>query len=97
MTHELKTHSEYFDKIWNREKLFEVRNDDRDFEVGEVLRLREYDPFSQNFSTREIYANISYKLDGGQFGIEKGYCVLSLVNLKNCILQMPEMSPVEVA
>lgn len=83
MTHELKTHPEFFQKIWDREKLFEARFDDRNFQVGDNVRLREYDPFSRNFSTREVYANISFKLDGGQFGVEKGYCILSLQKLKN--------------
>ena len=83
MIHELKTHPEYFQKIWNREKLFEVRKDDRDFKVGDTLLLLEYDPFSRNFSTLQIKAEISYKLNGGQLGIENGFCILSLKNLSN--------------
>ena len=89
--HELKTHPEYFESIWNREKLFEVRKDDRNYQVGDNLKLREYDPFSSNFSTREIYANIAYKLEGGQFGIEEGFCVLSLQYLNNYLLQVSNL------
>jgi hypothetical protein len=41
--HELKTWPVYFGPIVRGEKRFEVRLDDRDFQTGDTVRLREYD------------------------------------------------------
>lgn len=40
--HELKTKPEHFDKTWKKEKLFEVRKNDRKFQKGDLLVLKEY-------------------------------------------------------
>lgn len=42
MIHELKTLPEYFEAAQKREKNFEVRKDDRPFEVGDFLALNEW-------------------------------------------------------
>lgn len=42
--HELKCHPEYFGRICRGQKTFEIRKNDRDFQVGDILVLREYDP-----------------------------------------------------
>ena len=75
--HSLKTWPEYFNKVVSGEKSFEVRKDDRGFEVGDTLILQE---FIMNFgyTDREIYKEVTYKLEGGSFGVEKGFCVLGL-------------------
>lgn len=44
MTHHLKCHPPYFEKIVSGTKKFEIRKNDRDFEVGDVLVLQEYEP-----------------------------------------------------
>ena len=43
-THDLKTWPEYFHQILARKKTFELRLNDRDFQVGDTLRLIEFDP-----------------------------------------------------
>lgn len=42
--HNLKTWPEYFRAVRNREKTFEVRLNDRDFKVDDILVLKEFDP-----------------------------------------------------
>lgn len=42
--HELKTWPQYFERIISGEKTFEVRKDDRGYQAGDVLVLREFDP-----------------------------------------------------
>jgi hypothetical protein len=78
MTHELKTWPSYFKSVWDRIKTFEVRKNDRDFKVGDTLILKEYFNAADHYSGREIEAQVEYILDGGGFGIEKGYCVMSI-------------------
>jgi len=44
MRHELKTWPEYFRATQDNKKLFELREDDRGFKIGDELHLREFDP-----------------------------------------------------
>ncbi len=81
MTHDLKTWTEYFQKVWDGEKKFEVRKDDRGYKVGDFLNLMEYFP---DLSTEEkqvfgrwLHCKIDYILEGGAFGIQEGYVVMS--------------------
>lgn len=43
-THELKTWKPFFEAVIKGDKTFEMRKDDRGFEVGDNLRLVEVDP-----------------------------------------------------
>jgi Domain of unknown function (DUF3850) len=43
-THELKCWPRFFVPLYRGEKTFEFRKDDRGFEVGDVLDLREWEP-----------------------------------------------------
>lgn len=74
MTHELKTVQPYFEKIWGAEKTFEVRENDRDFQSGDVVRLKEYDPETDTYSGREVRVRISYVLSNYE-AIKTGYVV----------------------
>ena len=78
MLHVLKTVQPYFEALWSGEKRFEVRKNDRGFQVGDSLCLREYDAAARSYSGRLVMANVLYVLIGPQFGVEAGYCVMSL-------------------
>ena len=43
IAHDLKTWPAYFRPIWDGEKTFEIRYDDRGFQRGDVVILREWD------------------------------------------------------
>jgi hypothetical protein len=43
-THDLKILSEHFQAIKKREKTFDIRKNDRDFQKGDILILREFKP-----------------------------------------------------
>lgn len=74
--HELKTWPPYFQDVWDGVKKFEVRKDDRDFNIDDILLLKEWDPVNEQYTEREIRQNVDYILKGGRFGIESGYVVL---------------------
>lgn len=75
-THELKTRPAYFDAIRSRDKKFDVRRDDRGFQKGDTLVLREWSPERVGYTGNEERRTIKYVLTGGQLGIEPGYVVL---------------------
>ena len=76
-TIELKTWPEYFEKILSGDKTFELRVNDRDFAVGDLLILREWDP-ATGYTGRKTERRISYILKGGEFGIAKGWAILAI-------------------
>jgi len=82
-THEVKTWREVFQDVWEHRKTFEVRRDDRGYKVGDLLVQREYDKDGRTWTGRQVRGRITYKLAGGQFGIEPGFCVLALDTLNN--------------
>lgn len=77
-THELKTWPEYFDAIAKGDKTFDVRKNDRGFQIGDVLILKQWDNTKNEYTGSEITTKVTYVLKGGQFGIEEGYCVLGI-------------------
>ncbi len=79
-THMLKTWPEYFSAVESGAKQFEGRQDDRNYSVGDTLILREWDPKTEQYTGRELQRIITYKLRGGQFGIQQKWCVLSIAD-----------------
>lgn len=74
--HYLKTLSPFYERVISGQKKFEVRKDDRDYQVGDYLFLQNFD--GKDFTGDEAVYTISYKLPGGIFGIKKGFCVLGI-------------------
>jgi hypothetical protein len=76
--HDLKTWPDAFQAVWDGRKTAEFRRDDRGFDVGDVLRLREWDPKTSLYSGRAIEARITHISPGGRSGIPEGFAMLSL-------------------
>lgn len=76
-THKLKILPKYFDDVVSHKKQFELRKDDRDYEVGDDLLLQEY--ANNEYTGREYLVNIKYILRNcPEYGLEEGYCILGL-------------------
>lgn len=75
MVHGLKIAPKYFEKVVSKEKSFEVRYDDRNFKVGDVLKLMEYTEGS--YTGRSIYAKVTYILRDFE-GLQPNFVVLSI-------------------
>jgi hypothetical protein len=61
--HDLKTWPEYFQAVRRGDKTFEIRKNDREYEVGDILRLREWEPRKEDYTGEMIYAYVSYITD----------------------------------
>lgn len=77
-THELKTWPEFFDAIWDGTKTFEVRKNDRDFQVGDYLYLREWDPHRSDYTGRHGTVRVGYVLRGPICCLPDGCCVMAI-------------------
>ena len=76
--HALKTDAQYFDAVFKREKNFELRNNDLDFQVGYVLRLDEVK--DGQYTGRSTFRIISYVLkEVPNFGLKEGHAILGMI------------------
>lgn len=75
MVHQLKTETKYFEAVKAGRKLFEVRENDRDFRVGDYLALNELSADGEKYTGESIILKISYVLDDMRF-LRYGYVVL---------------------
>lgn len=83
MIHQLKCESKYFEDVASGKKTFEVRNNDRDFCVGDFLALNELTPHSCNKkgehrgTGRCCLVYVNYILDDPNL-CKEGYVVLGI-------------------
>lgn len=80
-THKLKTVQPHFDAVASGAKRAEIRKNDRGFEVGDVLVLREYDPATDAFTGRFVEVRITHVLRGFE-GLAEGWVSLSVEPLQ---------------
>lgn len=82
--HELRTWPAPFGAVWSGAKRAEMRRDDRGFEAGDLLVLREWDPQAcddgpSGYTGRKIEAIITHVLRDSQFGLVPGFVMLSIL------------------
>jgi len=136
MEYDLKILPQYFNAVEDGSKPFEIRRNDRDYQVGDILLLREgykaaeaidppgnpcgkclacpfgidimscirYSAYEEAmeqarwiYTGRELRRTVTYVLSGGDFGIDKDYCVLGIVPVvkveRTCHLIWPPDAP----
>ena len=76
--HHLKTLPPYYDAVKRGEKTFEVRFNDREYEEGDLLVLKEWE--DGGYSGREIKARVTYilTLQATLFGQAGDFVVMSI-------------------
>ena len=79
--HILKTWIGYWEDVVKGIKKFEIRKNDRGFKSNDVLVLQEWDNHTEEYTGRELEIMVDYILEGGQFGLEKGYVCMSLSDM----------------
>ena len=75
MLHELKIYPMYFNDILKNNKNFEVRKDDRLYEVGDYLFLREFLP-ADEYTGKEILAKVLYVYRGELY--LQDHCIMAI-------------------
>ena len=76
--HELKIDPERFGEILRGEKTHEIRVFDRDFQVGHVLRLREYDQRSKSYTLKHAFVRVTNITAPGTYGLPHDVGVMSI-------------------
>ena len=79
--HNLKTINPYFNDVWSGWKEFEVRINDRNFEVGDTCTLHEYDSEIDLHTGNSIEIEIKYVLRNYP-NIKKGFVVFGFKIVK---------------
>jgi uncharacterized protein YqfB (UPF0267 family) len=83
--HELKCWPQFFEAIAAGQKRHDLRHaSDREFQVGDQLRLREFDPVIQRYTGREQFVEVTYitSIDQpcalSESALHVGFCILSI-------------------
>ena len=88
--HEVKCWPEFFKQIVAGIKPFDLRRNDRDYKVGDFLKLKEWNPDTGEYTgevcTKRIVCVLAATgptpepLPQPKWGLERGYCILGLAN-----------------
>lgn len=76
--HNLKTWPAPYAAILDGNKTFEFRENDRAFEVGDVLVLCEWDPKTSDYTGFTTSKFVTYILYGPDYGLPEGKVIMSL-------------------
>ena len=87
--HELKILHKYLVDVDLGKKTFELRKNDRDYQVGDLIRfidIREDDSTSKKRIEPNIDENTLYRItyvlkDVEKYGLDKDYCILAIKKL----------------
>lgn len=88
--HELKMDRDVFQAAWDGIRPFEVRFNDRDFKVGDMLTCRETVNTGEQmkngapleYTGREINRKVTYIENGPKFGLGEGWVIMSVENVQ---------------
>ncbi|MCB5027750.1 DUF3850 domain-containing protein [Streptococcus mutans] len=75
--HKVKLSHYFFDDVVSSRKNFELRKNDRHYQVGDLLHLCEVK--EAKLTGRKLLVTITYKLQG-YTGLSDDYCILGIKN-----------------
>lgn len=87
MRHDLKCWTEPFEALLRGEKTHEVRVNDRNYRVGDTLKLHEWNPHDPEkhtggYTGRLCWLEVTYISAAGTFGLPPALCVMSVKRIK---------------
>lgn len=75
--HQIKAECEFYAPLFSRLKNFEVRKNDENYQVNDILIFREWSAAIEAYTGFVLCAQISYILDDPRF-CKEGYVILGL-------------------
>lgn len=87
--HELKTDPDVFAMSYAGNKNFEIRKNDRDFQVGDLLILKETlfsgeqmkNGMPLQYSGRILSRSVNYILPGGEYGLDPEWVIMDVIKI----------------
>lgn len=82
--HKLKCWPPFFEETWRGRKTFEIRRNDRIYQVGDILELFEFEPAHDGFgggryTMRMLRARVEFTMTHGEFpGVAEGFIAMGL-------------------
>lgn len=76
--HVLKIKSTYFDKVNSGIKTFEIRKNDRDYQVGDYVHFVEINGEEFENNEKNLFEIIYVLKDIQEYGLDKEYCIFSI-------------------
>ena len=77
--HAIKIKEVYFKAVLSGEKTFEIRKNDRDYQVGDIIHFVPVDDECGMIIPHDPNAyKITYVFHGGEYGLEEGFCVFGI-------------------
>lgn len=89
MIHQLKQASFYFEDVISGKKTFEVRKNDRDFKVGDLLALNELNEAGKETGKCALF-RVEYILDTPEY-CKKDFVILGIKPCKVCMTEKPQI------
>ena len=93
--HEMKCWPQFFEAIARGLKRHDLRRfRDRDFRIGDRVRLREFDPVIERYTGREQFVEITYITSAEQpcalsgNALHADYCILSIVPISGAEVRL---------
>lgn len=81
MIHAVKEWPVHFNDVISGKKTFEVRKNDRDYAVGDLIALNEYDTEKERYTGNSCLCYIDYILNDNAY-CKEGYVIISI---KPCV------------
>lgn len=89
MIHALKIEQKHFEAVIKGEKTFEIRKNDRGYQVGDILALNEFDNNSNKYTDRSALVSVDYILDDEKYLAEEHI----VMGIKPCALCRYDSDP----
>ena len=97
--HKIKIKKRYYDAVLKGEKTFEIRKNDRDYKVGDIINFIPIaDECDMILPHNQTSYKVTYVFHGGEYGLEEGYCVFGIAPVESdpkwipCSERLPEKS-----
>lgn len=78
MIHQKKILEKYANAKKNYLKPWEIRKNDCNYKVGDWIQFIVIDDETKEPTGATYSSQIKYILHGGEYGLEKGYCIMTL-------------------